>query len=67
MKERKLQCPNCSQPMHLKRIQSNHEQPAFAHYDCMPCGVGISDAVDEAPHWPAALGPDATPKPLSVV
>jgi hypothetical protein len=35
--------------MRLKRIQSELDKRTFAHYECQPCGVGISDAVDDDP------------------
>jgi hypothetical protein len=33
--------------MRLKRIGATADKPTFAHYECKPCGVGISDAVDD--------------------
>jgi len=34
--------------MALKRIQANEaERPSFAHYECKPCGVGITEALDD--------------------
>ena len=48
MEDKKLQCPNCSKDMALKRIQANEaKRPSFAHYECKPCGVGITEALDD--------------------
>jgi hypothetical protein len=48
LEDKKLQCPNFSQPMLLKRIQTSEaERPSFAHYECKPCGVGFSEALDD--------------------
>jgi DNA-directed RNA polymerase subunit RPC12/RpoP len=50
MEERKLQCPNCSRPMNLYRIERNiAQQTPRLHYECKPCGVGITEAIDEDP------------------
>ena len=46
MEDKKLQCPNCSQPMKINRIETNVEQPRI-HYECKPCGVGITETIGD--------------------
>ena len=49
LENKKLQCPNCAQPMYLTRIQHNDDRSTLMHYECKPCGVGFSEALDKGP------------------
>ena len=47
VEDRKLQCPNCSQPMQLQGIQKEAERQTRIVYECKPCGVGITETKDD--------------------
>ena len=49
LKDRPLQCPNCSERMTLRSIKREEAQPASAIFECKPCKLSITDTIDDDP------------------
>jgi transposase-like protein len=48
-------CPNCSQPMKLARITPRvGGLPELQSFECRPCGVVLTEAVDDLSARPNA-------------
>lgn len=49
LKDRPLQCPNCSERMTLQSMKREETQTTSAIFECKPCKLSITDTIDDDP------------------